>query len=191
MRQLYVLFICVSVVILSSLISGCNSQQPEGDIWPLAVGNQWIYKTSEKINDKPVIDTVTVTRDTLINGEKWFYTKHTAHPISWILKNKPDGLYIIDREKNSPFIFLKYKAIQGDTYFNMIDTILVKQMDKVIKTEAGTFTCFQYNSLKADRDQFLTDDGIYASPGVGVVQFQTSGMWSIKYELIKFNLKNK
>ncbi len=191
MKQIFMLFLCLSAVILTSLISGCNNQQSEGDIWPLAVGNQWIYKTSEKINEKTVFDTVTVTKDTLINGEKWFYTNHSAHPISWILKNKSDGLHIIDREMSSPFIFLKYKAIQGDTYFNMIDTILVKQVDKVIKTEAGTFTCYQYNALKADRDQFLTDDGIYACPGVGVVRFQTTGMWSIKYELIKFNLKNK
>lgn len=187
MKQIVIFTLCLSFLFLSSIFTGCNRQSTEGDILPLAIGNQWIYSTGITDGGIQRYDTVTVVKDTMINNEKWFYLKHSAQQISWILLNKSDGLHIFDRDKGSSGLFLKYKSQKGDIFISLGDSVIVKDDKTEVKTSAGTFTCFRYNGIRIEYTEKKTDGGIYACPGVGVIRFKNTDWFD--YQLVKYNLK--
>jgi hypothetical protein len=114
------LFISFSLLALVLLISSCGDilnpesythtskikyhsvlkDQEHSVIMPLKVGNMWVYKVTELNGDGSVkaitYDTTLVTKDTLINKEKWFITvnsqlKDRLGPL--LLTNTDVGLF--------------------------------------------------------------------------------------------------
>ena len=176
----------ILLILLNVLIS-CNSKAPEGDLIPLSLGNQWIYSTGDTLHGALVLDTITVAKDTIINNEKWYILLHTTFPISWILNYKNDGVHIYDRDKAKGSLFLKKPASKSEVYVSMRDSVIVKDTQFDVTTEAGSFKCYYYRGKDKNEDHPEVEDGIYACPGVGVVRFKETPWFD--YKLVKFNLK--
>jgi len=185
-RCLYsVLIFGIFIILLSN---SCSHKDEESSvIIPLKIGNYWIYRVTVLNKPDVKIDTLTVTKDTLIRGEKWYIINHSLwHDFKWVLQNKTNGLYAVINE-NSSGLFLKYKAIKGEIYasFSSKDTAMVSSINEKIKTQAGEFNCYFYASKKDDGKS--SGNGYYMSPGIGMIK--TLGFWDLNYELISYKIK--
>ncbi len=87
------------------------------DIYPLALGNNWISKTEifdpTGILLNTSIDTSTVVGDTTIAAERWFYFALGSRSF---YRDRMDGQYYLVQEWSpQPFLNLKYPAQAGET----------------------------------------------------------------------------
>ena len=186
----YKLFSNVEIVgfLIILLMAGCSNNNPETSvILPLNVGNQWIYKvTNPDDSNKVFFDTLSVSKDTLVNKEKWYIITHTwENSFKLILQNQADGLHLIDYY-NTPRIFLKYKAVPGEIYSpgKRDDSVKIISVNEKVKTIAGEFECYIYGSPKINIDN--KDDHFCMAPGIGCIKTM---IYNFKYELVKYNLK--
>lgn len=166
-------------------------------IMPLTIGDMWVYEVSalDTIDNmmKPVrIDTFEVTRDTIIDGERWFVVKDMTPPGGRVI-NREDGFWQCRRDQE-PFLFLKYPASPGDEYSWNIRDITVENRviaaDAEVTVPAGTFTCYKYTQL-ADLQNIIVD--YYFVPGVGGIRmevFDKAGLRPVsRHDLIEIRLE--
>jgi hypothetical protein len=104
-RILVLPFLCIIV------LSGCsdtssNPAENQGEIWPLKVGNQWIYKIhvidSIGAVERIVLDTTTVIDSKTINNEIWYdIYQDGIVQLKIYLKNRSDGLWVIHKDESA------------------------------------------------------------------------------------------
>ena len=174
---------------------------------PLKVGNYWIYQTylcdsvSENCNDY-VIDTVTVIKDTTINGNKYFKLKGTYYKQDLMDYLRDSGHYIVNikgdiifsnKTFNKTLNHYVLETDKGDTIY-YADYQMKKAGDPVNIT-LGEFDCLNYQGeLYAKTDNFITPryTNNYYSKNVGLI-YSTSFYLikgdQIKRELIGYHLE--
>jgi hypothetical protein len=164
---------CISLLSAIVLI-GCSDDEDSSNnyIIPTSVGNYWKYKVAliDTLGDITNYDTTKfeILRDTLINGEKWFWFEREAQ--GTYLRNFSDGLYGFNRDKR--ILLIKYPVKKGDTFINStIDTTFVLEDNILIDVPKGSFNCVEFKSLYKGSDNLLRAITIlYMSPGVGNVK---------------------
>jgi hypothetical protein len=167
--------IIVLLLLILLVDSGCKKDNPikTGDntsptiIMPLSVGNQWILKITNADSSNPVtaIDTMSVEKDTTINGELWFHLRFLGvfGDVNLILTNRADGLYEF-YHANSPQVslWLKYPSAPGAQYVHN-NPIEVISINDTIIVPAGQFVCYHYSSTFYD---------YWFSPNIGVIKYE-------------------
>ena len=191
------------IVTIGCTDSSMNPVQPydtSKGIVPLAVGNTWVrFGTSynKSFTDSSTsYDTMRITRDTLINGVKWYFLSSSSEQI---ISNQLDGLYFYFADLG-PSIWLKYPANQN--YIVMVQgntSLKVANSDTIITVPAGTFHCYRYDyDIKPSSEG---QDGAklvyYVSPNNGFIKYETyfipknttTLIYESKIEVIKIVLK--
>ncbi len=144
--------------------------------FPLAVGNQWVYESSEGTEAEPIGESWKVTRqegNAFTLEIKQSYV--TMDSIEEFFVSTADGVGRLDDQTTSaettgtePQFFLKAPLAIGATWNNTEGTFEVTAVGKTTTIPAGTFTnCVEVTrQSKGGRVTVVT---LYA-PGVGVVQ---------------------
>ena len=172
-------------------------------IFALVIGNQWIYQnyTYDSASGTLILaarDTAKITRDTLIQGEKWFTSGNGSYSA-----NRSDGNWEYDTISGMQLNF-KYPAQVNDSYKVIIfdsgghgsDTEKVKvlSINQSVTVPAGTFSCVTYQWSNPTGDAIAT---FQFAPGIGLVYEQleeinpaNNRMFVFsKMELLSYSLK--
>ena len=101
----YLLVVIASLLLLSSCSDNTTEPTQSYDIWPLKVGNYWVYQTTQYTPDGSILDqtvnTYKVVEEVTINSQK-----------AYIIQINPDSLY---NDYLEP-IFKNEQGINGFTY---------------------------------------------------------------------------
>lgn len=115
-----------------------NSSSTSNDsYYPLQIGNYWVYDNYEKDtlgNEKNIMlqDSITITRDTLINGNKYFVLEG-----SYTMYNQPKWRVIdILRDSAGYVVNAKGRKIMSNTHFDK--NFYVKKEDPILFSEKMT-----------------------------------------------------
>ena len=172
------------------LIAGCDAlssreSEPELEpLIPLAVGNQWVTRTTFMHPDTGeaigavAYDTLLVTADTLIEGERWFRLGDEIEGRTFLATNREDGYWAGSAHRDEPFepqMVYRYPAEVGDTFVRRgwpeDDVLQVMGLDTTITAETGTFHAVHYAQLWTDRpDGGSLQCDFFVAPGVGHVK---------------------
>lgn len=122
-----------------------------GTIMPLAIGNKWefwvaVYDTVSG-DSATSLEFMEIVRDTLIATEQWYIDNANR-----IYKNKDDGLWSIS-SGGQPYLFLKFPATMGDSYFgnpDLVETIRVESTGVLIAVPHGNHVCYYYLGTVSD-----------------------------------------
>lgn len=169
MRKLFYLGI-----VLSLLVS-CNDE-PSNPVFktvenylPLTVGNYWIYEnysvdTLGNETDLSIIDSVIITRDTVINNETYFVFEGTHYPhyINWdiisivrdssgcIINEKGVILFAVDNFND--ILYSRIEIFNGDTIFRV--DYQMEKPEISVTVPAGTYQILNY------KGNFITPENI-------------------------------
>ena len=169
-----VLFIFI-VILLSCSDHSTNGEDISDEILPLKVGNKWYMKnvTFDSLGNSstPFYFSFVVSKDTLINREKWYGIKAECDfcdnsNILYYTKRE-DGIYLLN-ENNKAYLIFKYPAEVNETYISDSVSVKVKSLSLNITVESGKYECVEYDISEVDNS--LTR--IYLSLGVGFVKFE-------------------
>ncbi|HYF02255.1 MAG TPA: hypothetical protein VEC36_02680 [Patescibacteria group bacterium] len=175
-----------------------NPSENTEEIWPLKVGNQWIYRIhiidSIGAAERIVLDTTTVIDSKTIDNEIWYdIYQNGIVQLKIYFKNRPDGLWAIHKAESA--LVYKFPAKVGDILFENEDEKLeVISTDTSITTPAGIFKCYAYKETDY-REIFgeieITEKINYVSPNIGPVaaSVQSSNGIKSRSELIRYTLK--
>ncbi|MEI6089772.1 MAG: hypothetical protein WCR42_04930 [bacterium] len=168
------------------------TNQENGVIMPLKVGNLWVYKITSYNQDGSLsgisYDSLLIKRDTIINNEKWFIIEEPQYKHNDLiyLTNTDIGLWYKSSEMiNKSYLRAEY-PIKNATYFietvsDEIPELVNDSLDIWINTgiannfssSYGVFNCNKYTAWghirKADRDYnpwFVE----YYSPNLGLLR---------------------
>jgi hypothetical protein len=169
---------------------GCTSTThpnvlPSGSqtIWPLAIGNRWVFRATvfdSSGNQRSTwIDTLKIVSDTLFGSDRWYVQVGFGGKGKFFLQNRANGLWGDGLE-------YEYPATRNDTYRLGDSTkIIVISADSLITVPAGTFHTVVYQFPGPP----LTYE--YFSPGVGPVrmEFGPTSSRSETMELLQAILK--
>jgi hypothetical protein len=144
--------------------------------FPLAVGNRWVYESSESTNVTPVVESWEVTRqegNAFVLQIKQSYM--TAEGVEEFFVSTADGIRRLNRQTASseavgaePRFFLKAPLTVGATWKNADGKYTVTAINETVTVPAGTFTnCVEVTHWSASGT--VTTITLYA-PGVGMVQ---------------------
>jgi hypothetical protein len=165
------------LMLLSALLSGCGGDDNSTNsihvkqIWPLKVGNQWIFewRESDSAGNVIVVDTsvLEVKKDTLIDGEMWYIiTEDGARTdVSVPTTVRSDGLWV---GGSSGELFAKYPAAVNDTFVSGVDTAIVESVNDMVAVPAGAFICYKYKYPESAGSRAYQYR--YFSPGVGFIK---------------------
>lgn len=166
------------------ILSGCShSSEPctpiktTGQIYPLATGNWWVFQHSVFKDLQGSIkyiyyDTITISRDTVITGEKWYY-----HSWWGFLSNRNDGLWEkrrfgITSDSLITELFFKYPANTYDTI--EVDDSLNKEVvlsaDTTVSIPYGCYQGYCYSISGPVLKKFV----YFLIPAIGMVKGE---MW--------------
>lgn len=152
------------------------AEPPPAAYFPLAVGNRWVYESSESTDVTPVVESWEVTRQ---EGNAFVLqikqTYMTAEGVEEFFVSTADGIRRLDRQTASfetmgaePRFFLKAPLTVGATWKNADGKYAVTAIDETVTVPAGTFTnCVEVTHWSASG--IVTTITLYA-PGVGMVQ---------------------
>jgi hypothetical protein len=172
-------YFLVVVLALGFALQGSSSLGAEllpAAYFPLAVGNEWVYESSEGTEATPVVESWRVARQeegAFVLQIKQSYV--TADGVEEFFVSTAAGLRRLDRQTASPEttedelrFFLKAPLSVGATWKNADGTYTVTASGKTITVPAGTFTnCVEVtHQSTGGRVTVVT---LYA-PSVGVVQ---------------------
>jgi hypothetical protein len=138
--------------------------------FPLAVGNRWVYESSESTEAMPVLESWEVTRQeehTFVMRIKQPYV--TTDGFEEFFVFTADGVRRLARETGAvPRLFLKTPPKAGESWQNEDGRYAVTAVDETATVPAGTFThCVEVTHWSAGGK--VTVVSLYA-PGVGMVQ---------------------
>jgi len=207
--------------ILSLLFVQCNDESSEPEVktaesyLPLAVGNYWIYENCriDSLGNETKlsqIDTVIITKDTLINNKKYFVFEGTHYPSSekLILSIKRDSIGFLVNEKGSitfsidNFTDTLYSSIiihEGDTL--LMSDYKMENPGISIEVPAGIFS----NVLNFKGFRYTIENGIiikdkkplnnYYAKGVGKINsnffYQSQDYIQYERRLIKYHIEEQ
>lgn len=179
-------------IVLIALTAGCSKdsdkskddvevppieyRQGKAKIMPLAAGATWVYQiealdTTQNILRPIKVDSFMILRDTLIQNVRW-YEFDGLGPDRGFAINWDDGLWMV-RPPDSPFIFVKYPAVIGDTFTSVIGKVETKNRvvatDLEVTVPAGVFHCYKYEQ-KVGPIPMTTN--FYFAPGAGLIKME-------------------
>jgi hypothetical protein len=175
-----ILLLTLSLVV--SLFLGCDKSNPVGnggtnELIPLKLGNSWINVVSDYDSNRVItrirVDSVWVSKDSTLNGEKYFV----------ISKKSGDSggtLYLqssICLARNTPFGYEQiYSEYSKTTYrYPIIDSdSMVISTNEIVTVPAGTFNCIVYKFIagliNTDTEPQILYGKIYICPNVGIIK---------------------
>jgi hypothetical protein len=164
-----------SFIILSTfLFQGCDKAQPTDPnppseattIWPLAIGNMWIYdiKRYDTLGTvvEAYIDTTSVSDTVSFDGTRWY---NLVGYTSAFFVNRPSGLYVGFPGLLDMLLF-KYPANVGDsTQYTSNAYYVVKSIDEPVTVMSQVMMAYRYDLRSASG---VTKE--YLVPNLGRVQ---------------------
>lgn len=145
---------------------------------PLAVGNEWIWRTVERsthrgeVEETVRFDTVRVVSDTSLLGESWFRLRERNG--EYLVANRPSGYWQRmppEAGDGNQLLVYKYPAVTGDLFTRPSwpdsSEKQVMSLDTTITVPAGTFSAVHYAQIWNDKP--ITCD-YFVAPGVGLVK---------------------
>jgi hypothetical protein len=135
---------------------------------PLAVGNEWSFRTTQFNVNGAVSSQDTIAlrlvADTVIDGVRWFTTGPDGR-----LANTAQGLFRVSTTaaRGESRLLLRFPASTGDRYSNGdAGEYVVASVADSVEVPAGKYVTYRYQVSPAGAD---TADYFYA-PGVGLVK---------------------
>lgn len=185
------LLLCITAFIVSS----CNKDNPvdtsqtNKQFWPLKLGNTWSYRAISYDSLEVVTGTgsmdISVTRDTIVNGETWYQLSNDG---TVFYANKSDGFWAMWNSSSTLVqqLIYKYPASVGNNWNYYSNDISVQSTDTSISVQQGTHSCYAYRWLY-DTNLVRVD---YCSRGVGLVaaDYYTSTSSGLVYRNMAINL---
>jgi hypothetical protein len=175
--KIYRLNFGIGLLFFVLLVASCGdkSTNPKqvGQIWPLAIGNQWSFQLTEFDTNTVVIsiDTLVleVVKDTIIHNETFYLltANGVRDPEVRPMTNREDGLWDY-RDSDTIIILIKYPVTVGESFFQLYDSLVVVSTDTLVTVPAGSFHCVRYDDYLIATGRLLTH--IYAAPNVGLVK---------------------
>lgn len=172
----------IGILTLVFFIGACsdkdeNSKQPslpEGDIVPLATGNQWVFNTYNT-QAYTFQGTITMDIEEQLSNNRYLYgwtvdlTNGNYTYNQGACQLKEDGYY--EGSLTSLHLLYKYPAKKGDEFFyTAISKHIVSSVYEVITVPAGTFECIRYDTYWSDYEgKWTFDCYTWVSPGVGQI----------------------
>lgn len=176
------LLFALSLLSLSCTTPTDNPPAPADVLLPLKVGNRWIMQLTYSDTTQPGFDTMRVSRDTLIQNERWFYLSDAFFgPDHALLTNRSTGVWGWHND-SSRFLW-KYPALPGETYLSGSDTTRVVSITAGVDVPAGHLLCYQYRSRD---DWFLAPNlGFVKFPEFFVTDSTPEPLRSVRLELLR------
>jgi len=171
---------------LTSFLISCNKDKEQTEvnaevveIIPLKIGNYWKWSRTYDGTRNRSDTTCFVIKDTLINGEKWFYTAGNGGGSYGYAINRPDGFYTRSEFSEERLLF-KYPVKVGDefNFFKVISTTEVK----IVKGKS--YSCIVYMKSRGNSIEYY-----YVAPGLGEVEYTYIGHgYSDGFGLVDYKL---
>jgi hypothetical protein len=168
-----IVFGVFAMQVLAVILVSCNnSESPcvpvktSGPIVPLAIGNQWVYHITEFADGsvtRSYYDTLTIRRDTLINGEKWYF----YYGGFWT--NRSNGLwgvFQVTKDSVTPVLIYPYPTSVGTVIHLPSDSGFVFAVDTLISVPYG---CFYTNVYFIGKDHNYSECFV---PGIGEIKWE-------------------
>lgn len=192
------------IMILIAVLVGCGTDKVTSPtavspaFIPLKVGNQWTYEEVhlDSAGNTHRIDTMVqeISRDTLINGEKWYILtiNGAVDPEIGPITIRRDGMWAGGPSGSLQF---KYPASVNDTFMMGNQLSIVESICDTITVPAGVFICHNYKWPEEPASP-RPYQYHYLSPGVGFIKaeefYKTQSGYiyiNIRTELISYILK--
>ncbi|MBN1213218.1 MAG: hypothetical protein JXA92_11645 [candidate division Zixibacteria bacterium] len=154
---------------------GCSDDDDDDTsikvIMPLAVGNQWSYRSFVQDSlgvqrDTTLLD-LTIYNDTVINDIHWYITTDEyPYKVSSLIAHRDDGLWAYGPP---PYLIIKYPAEIFDTWTTPGGAYEYKLTAKgvILTVPAGTFSCYKYISHASGSEDSTLN---YYAPGYGLIK---------------------
>ena len=172
------------------------------EYYPLAVGNYWIYHVykidTDKIEYYEYTDTVSILKDTIMKGRKYFLKKSFYYSSTFKYWVADSADYIID---DKGFRFLTHSNFNDTFYIYTQEglwTDYCKMFNRysLITVPAGTFTTIEREALRYFHFQNPAGNPIvstsYFAKGIGLVKARfiahNFGPEMLESKLIKYKL---
>ncbi len=183
MKKIYFILTIVCVVFASCSKDDTPTNGPPNNdvLLPLKIGNQWIMRITfiDSTHLSPVYDTMTVTKDTLIENERWYYLDRFGS--YWT--NKSDGVW--SRNNKDSELNWKYPATAGEKYSIGVDNT-VQVFYQNVSVPAGNYWCYEYKYLRLDFSWFLSPNLGFVKTSDHYIAFSDRlGVYLIREELVK------
>jgi len=159
-------------------------------LYPLTVGNYWVYEYQEYDSLGPVLKPLNwveeVDSDTVIDGQKYYsirdlFSAFMGFKIYYI--NKSDGLYSSTGSANNIQRIYKYPVKYNELIFREYDTLKVVDVVENEETPSGKYFCIVYQKMTVNNSMYYYEN-IYISPGIGKIKVE-SGITRDKIKYIK------
>lgn len=205
MNTRILIFLCVVTLLAGCDLFNSDQEKPSGELFPLAMGNYWIYETTYLDVLKDTIR-YEVTGEVQVRVGDTSYTAYAANflpfppdlePYYWLQRNGKQGLYIMGGISSTDTLFMnnvhyKLPSEIGETIqtpqlafsqnrleFYISDTLSITLIDddREIVTPAGRFECYVYNFdlSMGDDVEERFDYYLFYSLGVGLVKQEERG----------------
>lgn len=167
-------------LIISLVIISCDTSTNPAEnlqIFPLKVGNIWIYQNYSVFNEdsltKKGLDTIRVMKDTIISNYKFYYVNYFG------------GVYDFGYNQDSLFAFVDptnqylkpspiyaFPCSVGDIYFSDLGLCRVENTDTMIRITSGNYHCIKYKFYHRNELGEGPNNYHYCSPGIGLVKIE-------------------
>ncbi len=159
------------IILLSAASNGQKMQAKHKPLFPLAVGNYWIY-TDSKHPDKP--DTVRITMERMIGTDTAFTDNH-----GMTLTEKNDSVFTYDEtELQARYKELLYFPAQKETQFSrlvggdLLFSVTACRIDGPYKVNGKEyFDCYKFTTPHYD-EKYV----VIISRGIGIIETEESGI---------------
>ena len=173
---LALLFTFVLVGCLSGSGEKIDPPPVSGQIYPLGIGNSWVWQVSKYRFDGQLtevrFDSMRVVDTIRINGEKWFQRRYAASNLSFAIVDtitlRSTGFFLYISAVGGARLFYKYPgALSEETVF-LPYTIIIESNDLTQEFPIGVLQhCYVYRVKRSDR---TTVSQQILSPNVGFVK---------------------
>ena len=176
MKKIIYLLQAYFFILLSCNDNSTNPSETK-EIWPLKVGNYWVWKFTNYDSVGNIkfefVDTVTVYKDSLYGTEKIYAMKSLGTHIIFeydFAFNRIDGFYGISIENNDidSYLIFKYPGKVGDWFVQNSDSITIISTNELYQSTAGKFICYKYAKYYNYEKTFSKLES-YFSPGIGQI----------------------
>ena len=161
----------IAVLVALTAVCSCKkddanpvSAGPAATIMPLSTGNRWVFHDTSLDSVGGIIsterDSLFITRDTMINSERWWRMENGGPTPIIFYTNRTTGLWMTDG--GSPMLLLKYPGARGDSWNvgGPLGAITLTSISTTVIVPSGTYTCYAYE---------FGGSRSYFAPGVGEV----------------------